>query len=461
MASTALLQQPAAPARRPVVDWPGHWLLGPLAELRDDQLETFLRMAKAGDAVRFRVLHRRIHLLTAPEQVGHVLVENVKNYGKQTRGYAAIRGVVGNGLLTSEGSFWLRQRRISQPAFHKKRIEAFGEVMAQSSARLADGWTDGQSIDVAHEMMGVTLQIVGLTLLSKDVGGHADAVGDALTTGLQHVMYRMNTPWAPPSWMPTARNRKVRAALTTLDDLVNGVIAERRGMLERQQDVPDDLLSMLMRTKDEDTGEAMSDAQLRDELLTLILAGHETTAMALSWTIHLLSKHPEIEEAVRAEIVATCGERLPGMDDLRGLALTDRVIQESMRLYPPAWMLGRNALADDDIAGHPVKAGDWVFMSPWVTHRRPDLWPDPERFDPDRFLPEAVARRPRFAYFPFSAGQRKCIGDQFAKMEAVLVLATLMQRARFERVPGANEPIPEPLVTLRPKGGLPMRVRRI
>lgn len=443
-----------SPAREAV----GRWPLGPLFAYRKDPLGTVSRMGAEG-TMSFRVLGQTVHLVVRPEHIQHVLVENAKSYGKRTQGYRILRQVVGNGLLTSDGSFWLRQRRIAQPAFHKRRIESFAETMTKVAAETVAAWPDLGTLDVAHEMMGLTLRVVGLTLLSLDVAGETDEVGQALTVGLEEVMFGMNTPWAPPRWVPTRRNRRFNRAMATLNRVVNGVISERRASEAAGRSAPDDLLAMLMGARDPETGEGMSDAQLRDEVMTIFLAGHETTAMALTWTLHLLSIHPEIRAEVVAEIDRVLGGRLPTLGDLKSLELTERVIAESMRLYPPAWVMARSTVEDDDLGGHPVRAGDWTMISPWVTHRQPDLWPDPERFDPARFLPEAVASRPKFAYLPFSGGQRKCIGDSFAKMEASLVLATVLQSFGVEAVEG-HVPVPSPKVTLRPKDGMPLRVSR-
>lgn len=450
------LSPPVAHTPREIGGVPIHPILGVLPSLRRDELGALEKIASAGDVVFFRALHRRLHLVTSPEGARHVLVDGAKHYGKNTLGYARMRLVIGNGLLTSQGDFWKRQRRIAQPAFHKKRIATFADTMAGAAEDLARTLPDDEVMDVARAMMKVTLRIVGLTLLSHDVEGDADRVGDALTVALEHIMYRMNTPWSLPEWVPTRRNLEFRRGLGVLDGIVGGIIAERRAAPGGGHG---DLLEMLMEATDEETGEGMSDAQLRDEAMTIFLAGHETTAMALSWTLHQLSHEPEWSGKLRAELARELGGRTPTLADLPALDLTARIVDESMRLHPPAWIVARSCEEDDVILGHPVKKGEWVLVSPYLVHRRADLWPDPERFDPDRFLPEAAGARPKYAYFPFAGGQRKCIGDAFAKMEATLVLAALFQRARFDAVPGVVVEH-EPLVTLRPKGGLPMRVRK-
>jgi len=283
---TSLSLPSTLPLRRPaVVEWPGIPVLGPLLELRKDQLGTFTRMGAASDAVTFSILNKRLHLLSHPEHMKHVLVDNAKNYGKQTRGYQAMRSVVGNGLLTSEGDHWLRQRRIASPAFHKKRIDAFGETFVRIAAEAAAEWTREEERDVSRDMMRLTLRIATITLLSRDVSSEADAVGEALTVGLEHIIRRMNTPWALPESFPTPGNVRFRRALARLDSVVNATIAERRARGPREDG--GDLLDMLM-TPAED-GATMTDEQLRDEVMTIMLAGHETTAMSLTWTLWLLS----------------------------------------------------------------------------------------------------------------------------------------------------------------------------
>jgi len=453
---------PSLPAVRPeprykVVRWAGaNPIFGPLREIQADNLGTFLRMSQAGDAISFRVMHQRLHLLTHPDHFRHVLVDRVKNYQKKTRGYRLMKKMVRNGLLTSEGAYWQRQRRLAAPAFHKHRIAAFGDTMVRIAAETRGHWTHGATIDVAHEMMEATLRIVTLTLLSRDSIGEAAKVGDALGEGLAHITYRTLTPWAPPEWVPTPGNRRFNRAVQTLDEVVFGIIQERRKT--GPSAAGEDLLDMLIGSTDEETGEQMTDEQLRDEILTIMLAGHETTAMSLTWTLHLLAQNPEIEATLLAEIDGVLGGRAATMTD--ALPYADRVVQESMRLYPPAWIVARRAAAADaEMDGVDVREGDWVFLSPFVTHRRADFWPEPERFDPDRFLPERVAARHRYAWMPFIAGQRKCIGDQFALMEARLILVTLLQQWRFRAAPG-HIAKPEPLLTLRPNGGMPMILER-
>jgi cytochrome P450 len=452
MATATALPAPIAP--EPAVgSHRGHPIFGALLALRDDRLDTLLELGTRYDIARFRLLHQPAVLLSHPAAIQRVLVDNAKSYTKHTFGYRRMRAVLGNGLVTSEGDFWLRQRRIAQPAFHKPRIEAFAELMTRAASDMVARWPAEGELGLDREMMRVTLRVVGEALLSRDVTAEADGVGDALPVVLHHVMKRITSPWSFPESWPTPQNRRFRRALSTLDAVVAGMLDDRRAAAQRGEAARGDLLDMLLASEDSETGERMNDAQLRDEVMTMFLAGHETTAMALTWTVHLLTQHPDVQEAVAREVDEVLGGRAPTLADFGRLELTGRVIDESMRLYPPVWMVARNAEADDEILGHRIRPGDYVFMSTWVTHRRPDLWPDPERFDPDRFLPERAAGRHKFAFFPFIGGKRKCIGDHFALLEARLILAVMVQRARFSAV-GDTPPVPDPLVTLRPRDGL-------
>jgi cytochrome P450 len=360
------------------------------------------------------------------------------------------------GLLTADGDTWLRQRRIAQPAFHRQKIAALSGVMVRAALDLADAWRapaeSGRSIDVAAEMMRLTLRIAGETLLSTDVSGDADTVGRAVTTVLEDSPNRIYRSLSVPLFIPTRKNREVLAAMKALDAVVFRMIGERR-----RGGGPEDLLSMLLQARDETTGEGMSDKQLRDEVMTIFLAGHETTANALAWTWYLLSKYPAAYRELRRELDTVLGGRPPGLDDIPRLKYTTMVIEESMRLYPPVWIFTRAAREPDVIGGYPIPAGSYVFTSPYVSHRNPVFWENPEGFDPERFAEGRASSLPRFVYFPFGGGPRQCIGNTFAMMETMLVLAALAQRYRLDLVQGARVE-PEPVVTLRPRSGIPMTV---
>ncbi|HET7786576.1 MAG TPA: cytochrome P450 [Myxococcales bacterium] len=431
----------------------GHLLLGSLPEVRRDPIRMFLEAFHAyGDVVRFRFGPMVGHLVSSPAGVNHVLAENNKNYGKRTRGYRNLRYVLGNGLLTSEGEFWKRQRRIAQPAFHRQRIAGFAGAMVRAAEEAAASLEArrGADVDMHQEMMRLTLRIVGETLLAYDPSDAASEVGAALHFLLSIANKRASRVLHLPPSVPGFENRRFRRALATLDQVVLRIIAERR----RNPGDRGDLLSMLMESRDEDTGESMDDRQLRDEAMTIFLAGHETTANALTFTWLLLSRYPATFRDLRAELALVLGGRSPTLADLPRLTLTRRILQESMRLYPPAWIIGRSVIGPDEIGGYRIPAGSILFVSPYVVHRHPALWDDPEGFDPQRFAQEP----PRGAYFPFGGGPRMCIGNGFASMESELLLATLAQRVRPDLVPGHRVEL-EPSITLRPRYGLRMTIR--
>ncbi|MHB8419503.1 MAG: cytochrome P450 [Myxococcales bacterium] len=439
-------------------------ILGSAREFQGDPIRTFFKAhAACGDVARIEmpVAPHVVHILNHPDHVRRVLVDNQKAYGKGSRGYLRLRETLGYGLVTSEGDFWKRQRRIANPAFHHERIAHFSEVMVRCAEEAASGWAgamaSGEPLDVSREMMRLTLRIIGLTMLSTEVAGDASAVGSALDDLLHVTIHRIKDIVVAPLAVPTPGNRRFLRARAALDRVVNGIIAERRRTGETGKG---DLLEMLMAARDPETGEGMTDAQLRDEAMTIFTAGHETTANAMSWTLYLLSLYPNVERRVRAELAEVVGGRPVRLDDLPKLVWIDRTIKESMRLFPPVWGLERSVLEDDVVGGFEIPKGSWVFMSPYKIHRDPRFWENPEGFDPDRFTPEAEAARHKAAYLPFSLGPRKCIGESFAMLEARLLLATLLRRAKLELVPG-RKVVPEPTVTLRPKGGLWMAVKSV
>ena len=437
----------------------GNILLGSLRDLHSDRLKFVLDLQRNyGDIVRYRLTMLTFYQVSHPDYVKHILQDNHRNYTKGSILGKLLSPVVGQGLFTSEGELWLRQRRLMQPVFHRKHIAAFGTIMTDATGRMLDSWEARESreepINILAEMMRLTLNIVTRALFGADVSAQAEIVARAFTTASEHTTYRFDFPFYPTR-LPTARNRRFGAALRDLDRVVHELIAARQGSSEDTGD----LLSMLLSARDQDTGEGMSPTQLRDEVVTLLLAGHETTANALAWTWYLLSEHPTVEARLHAELEAALGGRLPTMADLPSLDYCRMVFEEAMRLYPPVWLTQRQAIADDEIGGFHIPAGTTFSLSPWVTHRRADIWPDPERFDPERFTPERVAERPRFAYFPFSGGPRLCIGQSFAMAEAQLVMATIAQRYRL-RLAAGHSVKPEAQLTLRPKGGLPMVLHR-
>ena len=434
---------------------PRGWL-GSLSSMRRDPIRLLLdSVGDYGEIVHFRMLHRHVVVLAAPDHVRHVFQDNYQNYSKQTPGFKVLRTFLANGLLTNEGDAWLRQRRIAQPAFHRDRIAGFADTITTAAEALADRWnaSDHTVVNLTAEMTQLTLRIVGETLLSTDVSREVDRIGQALTVSLRAANRSITRVVEVPQWVPTPTNRRLHRALTTLDSVVYEMIAARR----RSGEDTGDLLSMLMAARDEDTGEGMSDRQLRDEVMTIFLAGHETTAIALGWTWHLLSKHPTAAQRLRDELATVLAGRAPRLSDLPQLVYTDQVIKESLRLFPPAWIISRCAIETDHIGGFDIPAGTIIFTSPYVTHRQTRLWDNPWAFNPERFGSTEVRALPPFAYFPFGGGPRQCIGNTFAMMEMVLVIATLAQRYRFDLGPGA-QPGVFPAITLRPSA--PIRLVR-
>ena len=439
-------------------------LLGHLPAFRSDPLALLLDgFDTHGDAVDFRLFNRRLALLAHPELVRHTLQDQAANYDKRTRGFEVLRLLLRDGLLTSEGEHWLQQRRIAQPAFHKARIAGFGDSISAAADALADDWlerrhpedatTGERVVDVTAAMMKLTLRIIGQTLLSADVTGAADRVSRALEITLAHANDALARIIPRPLWWPTPAARQLRQAMATLDRVILDIIAERR----HQTAAPDDLLTMLMSSRDADTGESMSDPQLRDEVMTIFLAGHETTAIALAWTWYLLAQHPKTQRRVETEVDQTVGDRQPGVAELPHLSYIARDVKEAMRLYPPAWVISRNAVADDDAGRFRVQKGTIVLLSPYVTHRHPQFWRRPAHFDPEHFAEDQEAARPPFAYFPFGGGPRQCIGNTFALMELVLVVATLARRCRLELVEPPDVGT-SPSITLRPDRPIRMRI---
>jgi cytochrome P450 len=361
--------------------------------------------------------------------------------------------ILGNGLFTSDGDFWRRQRRLAQPAFHRRRVAAFGDLMTDATLAMLERWRPSmaqrQPLDVATEFMHLTLEVATRALFSTSVERDVDAIGHAITTLLNEVTFRFTFPFYPPLKVPTPRNRRFLAARATLDDVIYGIIAERR----RRPGEHDDLLALLMEARDEETGEGMSDKQLRDEVITLFVAGHETTANALTWASYLLSTHVAVARKLYAEVDEGLQGRIPTAADLPNLPYTRMVVDETLRLYPPAWITNRRAIQADTICGYRIPADAIVSISPYVTHRDPTLWDNPESFDPERFAPECAAVRPHYAYFPFGGGPRQCIGKGFALMEATLVLALLAQHYELHLVPGRRVETVA-MATLRPRYGM-------
>jgi cytochrome P450 len=412
-----------------------------------------------GDVVRFEFFGNVVHLLVHPDAIKYVLQDNNRNYPKSET-YNQMKSLLGNGLVTSEGNFWLKQRRLAQPAFHRQRIASFGTSMTDATERMLTQWQPiaerGESFDLSAEMMSLTMQIIAKTMFSADLSQESAAIGRDVSAAFTTWNALTEARIKLPEWLPTPNRHRFNTAMATLDKLMYRFINERRV----SGDDPGDLLSMLMNARDEETGEGMSDQQLRDEVLTIFLAGHETTSNALTWTFYALSQHPEVERRLRVELAEVLGGRTPTMADLPNLKYTLLVLEESMRLYPPVWSIERRNLEDDRVGGYYIPAGSYIVLSQHVTHRHPAFWENPDVFDPERFTPERAATRPRFAYFPFGGGPRQCIGNNFALMEAQLILATVLQHYRLSLVPG-HPVVPEPMITLGQRHGMYMTLAAV
>ena len=431
--------------------FPGQALL----QFQRDRI-AYLRQAasECGDVVRLPISRAPIFLINHPDLIKDVLVTHQKQF-KKGRGLERAKKLLGEGLLTSEGKEHLRQRRLIQPAFHRQRMVAYGEAMTQYAKQMRDRWQDGQTRDIAEEMMTLTLAIVGRTLFDAEVESEAQEIGGALAEVIA-LFHTLMLPFADLlEKLPLPAVRRFRAARARLDATIYRLIQEHRASgIDRG-----DLLSILMLTQDEDDGGHMTDLQVRDEAMTLFLAGHETTANALTWTWYLLSQNPEAEARFHTELDSVLAGRLPTPKDLPQLTYTRRVLAESLRLYCPAWVIGRRALTEYQVCGYTLPEGSIVLVSQAVMHRDPRFYSDPDRFDPDRWLPEAEAARPKFTFFPFGGGPRVCIGEQFAWMEGILLLATLGSQWRLRLVPG-QVVATQPIITLRPKFGMRMMTER-
>jgi cytochrome P450 len=433
----------------------GQFLFGNLLDINRDQLGFLLSCAQTyGDHVELYFGRRRVIVLNNPRDVEEVLVNQQRNFAKGYF-YRILEPLLGNGLLTSEGSFWLRQRRLAQPAFHRERIDAYAQTMVAYTHRLLERWSAGAVRDVNADMMQLTLRIVGKTLFDADFESEAADVGQALPQALHELSAQMIGPeFLLPSAVPTPSRFRLRRAVNRLDPLVFGMIARRRA------DGADrgDLLSALLRVQDED-GSRMTDRQLRDEAMTIVLAGHETTALALGWAWYLLSQNPRAEQRLSAELDDVLQGRAPSQQDVSRLPYTEAVLMETMRLYPPIFGIGRESIADCEINGLPVPGGTNVYIVPYVIQRDPRWFDDPHSFRPERWLDGLARQLPRFAYFPFGGGPRLCIGQAFAMLENMLILSTIAQRWRLRLMP--DDPVAmAPALTLRPKHGLRMHLTK-
>ncbi|MCB9452118.1 MAG: cytochrome P450 [Anaerolineaceae bacterium] len=425
-----------------------------LRNLQQNRLEFLTHNREEyGDIVHFRLGPRHIYQINHPDYIQEILVKHPEQFQKTQMLKQNTQRIIGNGLLTNDGESHKRQRRLVQPAFHHNRIAAYADVMVEYTQDMLGRWQPGDQHDIAHDMMELTMRIIAKTLFNTDVSNQSDALGQAVTIGIETATQRITTLLKVPDWIPTATNRKRQQAAQTLESTIMKIINERRS----SGDDTGDLLSMLLLAVDEEDGGGMTNKQVRDEAMTLFIAGHETTANALAWTFYLLAQHPEIEEKLIHELTTKLNGRPPQVTDLPNLSYTEMVIKESMRLYPPAWTVTRQTIEAVEIGGYLIPAGSVLLISQYIMHRHPDYWELPEQFNPERFAPELEKRIPRYAYFPFGGGPRICIGNQFALMEANLVLATIAQRYHLALLPGQTV-MPEPLITLRPQHGIQMEI---
>jgi cytochrome P450 len=429
-----------------------------LPQFRKDPLGGFFRSALTyGDVVRYRGVWVS-HQLSHPDHIQHVLQGNVANYRKG-RGYKILKLSLGEGLLTSEGTLWQRQRKMTQPSFQGQQVASFVATMAANSLTMLKRWESnakqGEVFDVVPDFMRLTLNIAAEVLFTTNLEADAESIRRTLDIGRDYSVERAWSIFPPPLSIPTKRNREYRGALANIHGIMDRIIAERRGASTRISD----LLTMLMEARD-DSGAPMSDKQLRDEVITLLTAGHETTTLALAWTCFLIATRPDVVERMTAEAAFLNGQN-PTYEDLMKLRYSRMVVEESMRLYPPVWTLARTSINEDEIGGHRIPAGSEILIFPYITQRHPKWWQDPDVFRPERFAPENSAARPRYAYLPFGAGPRTCIGLNFAMTEILVALTLLLQRFRLKLAIDPANVRPEPSVTLQPRPGVPVRLERV
>jgi len=435
----------------------GNFLLGIMPDFNRDSLGFIEMLAREyGDIVRTRFFYVRAYFLYHPDHIEYVLATNSRNFIKPLSFRTPFfRRLVGRGLLTSEGDFWRRQRRLAQPAFHRERISSYGRVMVKDAEEMLATWRDGEIRDVHRDMMHLTMKIVTHTLFNVDVTDDADKVARALSVLVEPFGSQATLRWILDNRLPTPANRRFHKVAAQLDEVVYRIISERRAQGDQDHG---DLLSMLLQAHDED-GSQMTDQQLRDEVITLFLAGQETTALTLTWAWYLLARHPEAEAMLWQELDEALAGRSPEAADMSRLRFTEMVVKESMRLYPPAYVVGREAVEECEIGGFYVPPRMQVFMPTWVVHRDPRFFETPDDFRPQRWTPEFINSLPKYAYFPFGGGPRLCIGNLFAMMEIVLLIATIARNFRLSRV--TDHPVQlQPAMSLRPRNGIRMIVER-
>ena len=433
----------------------GHGIAGNLIDLAHDPLGFLTSCRDYGDIVPLRLGLTASCLLTNPDYIEQVLKD--RDMFIKSRGFRVLKTLLGEGLLTADGESWLWQRRLTQPMFHQQRIDNYGNIMVEYTDRMLQTWHDGQTHDVHAEMMRLTLEIVMKCIFNADVDTtEAKAIANALDVAMNWFESKRRQNFLVWEWFPRPENIRYQQAIAKMDEAIYDLIASRRQQTEQTPD----LLSMLMSARDAETGRQMDDKLLRDEVATLMLAGHETTANALSWTLMLLAQHPEVRQQLETELRQVLQGRLPTIEDLGNLRYTSQIVKESMRLYPPVAIFGREAVQDCTIGDYEIPQGTVVTISQWVMHRHPQYFDNPEAFQPERWSENYEKQLPRGVYIPFGDGPRVCIGKGFAQMEAVLLLATIAQRFELDLEPGF-EIVPQPSITLRPAHGMRVRLKQI
>ncbi len=435
----------------------GNFLLGVMLEFNRDSLAFLERLARDyGDVVRTRFFYVPAYFLYHPDHIEYVLATNSRNFIKPLSFRTPFfNRLVGNGLLTSEGEFWRRQRRLAQPAFHRERISAYARIMVRDTEEMLATWRDGEIRDTHRDMMRLTMEVVTHTLFNANVSDDADKVARSLSILVEPFSSQATLKWILDNRLPTPTNRRFHKVAAQLDEVIYRIIGQRRAGNGQDQG---DLLSMLLQAHDED-GSQMTDKQLRDEVITLFLAGQETTALTLVWAWYLLALHPEAEETLWQELDEVLQGRAPEAADVPQLKFTEMIAKESMRLYPPAYVVGREAVNECEIGGYLVPPRTQVFMPTWVVHRDPRFFEEPDKFKPERWTPEFISNLPKYAYFPFGGGPRVCIGNTFAMMEIVLLLATIAQKFRLNLV--SKHPVElQPAMSLRPRNGIRMKIKQ-
>jgi cytochrome P450 len=452
-------QATATPRGKPIPGPRGNIVLGSIRDIQRDNIQTFMdAWREYGDIVHFRG-PLKINLLVHPDYVQRVLRDNYKNYPRPKFVADKLKSIVGEGLVAAEGDVWQRARKMAQPAFDPEIVNSFDPTFVANTARLLDEWEGhaarGEVIDAKSEMMHLTLANLANTTFHADLGAEIPKIEPKVAFTLQHTHKRLTSP-IDPQRLPLPSSRRFDATLASLNEIIYRLIRERRAA----SDDAKDLVSTLIAQRDEATGGTLTDEQLRDEIIGFFIAGHETVSSAMSWTWYLLSLNPECWRRLRDEVDQVLGGRAPTVEDVQKLTYTQNVLLESMRMYPPIFVLMRYALEDDLMGEYRVPAGSNVVLCAYVTHRHPDFWDNPEGFDPDRFLPERAAGIHRMAYFPFSGGPRKCIGNTMAMLQMPIILAMATQRFRLNLVPG-QKVIPEPAISLRPQDPLLMTIERV